>query len=851
MPDSRPVLNRGLDRGLIVSISLLVALLIASALVWGYNVAQLHAAAEWVDHTYRVLAALENITAVVRDAESAQRGYVITGNPEFLENYSSAGPEIERLLADFDRLTTDNLTQQARIPELRSRIEARLKVLADSKAVFDQGGFDALKDMIKQGVGRQKMAAVRETIDAMEQDENELLRVRSIRTDHAFYATLIAGAISLVLGLVAVAAFLRLLRRHLQARAEAAAAFWDQREEFRTTLASIGDGVMTTDAQGRVVFMNPVAESLTGWSAAEASGVPLTKVMNIFNEHTRAPAINPVERVLGEGVVVGLANHTILLKKGGGEVPIDDSAAPIRSIDGKVTGCVFVFRDIVERKAAEAEINRLLAREQRRAEQLHRLTDAALTLNSATTRESVENVLREEAKLVLDAERATIHVNGTDGQVPSTGLSAPLIARSGQPFGYLHLEGNNSDAFTEDDAAILKQLAHMAAVAVENAQLYEELHSSNQRKNEFLATLAHELRNPLAPIRNSLELMQIARGDAAALEESRTIIERQVVQMVRLIDDLLDISRISRGKIELRKEPVSLQQVIAAAIESSQHVVREYRHELTTSIPAQPLVVHVDSTRLCQVILNLINNAAKYTNPGGRIAVAVERHGDQASISVSDNGMGIAPQMLERVFEMFAQIDNSLERSQGGLGIGLTIVRRLVEMHGGTVEARSAGRDQGSEFLIRLPLSNTPLIPAGTTNGGRPERSPAAQPRRILAVDDNKDAVDTLAMMLRIMGHDLQTAYDGMEAVDVAAHFKPEIVLLDIGLPRLNGYEVCRRIRELPDGRNAFIVAITGWGQEEDRRRSREAGFDHHLVKPVDPQALEQLLAEASTRTSR
>jgi CheY-like chemotaxis protein len=291
--------------------------------------------------------------------------------------------------------------------------------------------------------------------------------------------------------------------------------------------------------------------------------------------------------------------------------------------------------------------------------------------------------------------------------------------------------------------------------------------------------------------------------------------------------------------------------VIAAAIESSQPVVREYRHELTTSIPAQPLVVHVDSTRLCQVILNLINNAAKYTNPGGRIAVAVERHGDQASISVSDNGMGIAPQMLERVFEMFAQIDNSLERSQGGLGIGLTIVRRLVEMHGGTVEARSAGRDQGSEFLIRLPLSNTPLIPAGTTNGGRPERSPAAQPRRILAVDDNKDAVDTLAMMLRIMGHDLQTAYDGMEAVDVAAHFKPEIVLLDIGLPRLNGYEVCRRIRELPDGRNAFIVAITGWGQEEDRRRSREAGFDHHLVKPVDPQALEQLLAEASTRTSR
>jgi PAS domain S-box-containing protein len=846
MVESPTALGRGLDRGLVVSIGLLVLLLIASALVWAYNVAELHSAADWVDHTHQVLATLEDIGAAVRDAESAQRGYIITGNPDFLDNYASATPKIDQLVAQFDRLTTDNAEQQARIPELRSQIAARLKILTDSKALYDQGGLPALNDMIKLGAGRQKMSELRQTIDSMERDETELLRVRSIRTEHAYRAALASGAIGLFLALVAVAAFVRLLRRHWQSRAEAATAFWDQREQFRTTLASIGDGVMTTDGAGRVEFMNQVAESLTGWHAADAQGMPLKSVMSIINEQTREPAINPVDRVLREGVVVGLANHTILLKKGGGEIPIDDSAAPIRDIDGRVTGCVFVFRDISERKAADAEIDRLLTREKLRAERLRRLTDAALTLNSATTRESVVNVLRQEAKLVLDAEHADLQFDPSDGQPTPNIVVVPLIARNGQPFGYLHLATRQAGEFTEDDQAILKQLAHMASVAVENAQLYEELHSSNQRKNEFLATLAHELRNPLAPIRNSLELMQISQGNPAMLAESRGVIERQVVQMVRLIDDLLDISRISRGKIELRKELVPLQQVIATAVESSQPIIREYRHELSTKVPGEPLTVIADPTRLAQAILNLINNAAKYTNPGGQIALVVERQDDSAVIRVRDNGVGIPPEMLDRVFEMFAQVDQSLERSHGGLGIGLTIVRRLVEMHGGTVEAHSAGRDQGSEFVVRLPLSNQLPAMAGAAPPDRRLAAPGKQPRRILAVDDNEDAVNTLAAMLRIMGHDVQTAYDGMEAVDVAARFKPEIVLLDIGLPRLNGYEVCRRIRELPDGRNTMIVAITGWGQEEDRRRSKEAGFDQHLVKPVDPAALERLIEETS-----
>ena len=365
------------------------------------------------------------------------------------------------------------------------------------------------------------------------------------------------------------------------------------------------------------------------------SGQPLKEVMRIINETTREPAENPVDRVLAEGIIVGLANHTLLVRKDGVEIPIDDSAAPIRNHEGEVMGCVLVFRDITERKQAETEINRLLAIEKRRGEQLRKLADAALTLNSATTRESVVGVVKAEAKLVFDADasgsplgrgqlRSTPQRTAPPLSLPTNGLVVPLIARSGEPFGYLQLDGRPEGDFDEDDETILAQLAHMAAVAVQNAQLYEELRIANHRKNEFLATLAHELRNPLAPIRYSLELMQLSEDEPEVQQESRTIIARQVAQMVRLIDDLLDVSRISRGKIELRPEQITLQSVIAAAREASQPIIADYRHEFTVDVPAEPIWIHADPTRLAQVLLNVLNNAAKYTPAGGRIALTVE-----------------------------------------------------------------------------------------------------------------------------------------------------------------------------------------------------------------------------------
>jgi PAS domain S-box-containing protein len=375
-------------------------------------------------------------------------------------------------------------------------------------------------------------------------------------------------------------------------------------------------------------------------------------------------------------------------------------------------------------------------------------------------------------------------------------------------------------------------------------QAEQELQENDRRKDEFLATLAHELRNPLAPIRNGLQVMRMANGNPDAVEQARNMMERQLTQMVRLVDDLLDISRISSGKLELKKERVPLLAVVNSAIETSRPLIEQMGHKLTVTLPKHSIVVEADLTRLAQVFLNLLNNAAKYSDRGGHIWLTAERQGSDVVVSVKDEGIGISADQMPRIFEMFSQVNRSLEKAQGGLGIGLTLVRRLVEMHGGRIEARSDGPGKGSEFIVRLPVVVEASIPQqedARTEGDRKSTL------RILVVDDNRDNADSLSMMLKMMGNETQTAYDGEEAVAVAVEFLPNVVLLDIGLPKLTGYEVCRRIREQPGGKELVIIAQTGWGQEDDRQRTHEVGFDHHMVKPVDPQALMKLLAGLQT----
>jgi signal transduction histidine kinase len=377
----------------------------------------------------------------------------------------------------------------------------------------------------------------------------------------------------------------------------------------------------------------------------------------------------------------------------------------------------------------------------------------------------------------------------------------------------------------------------------ERKQMENLLREAGRRKSEFLATLAHELRNPLAPLRNALQIMRLAGHDQKAIEQARTVMDRQIRHMVRLLDDLLDLSRITNGKMELHREPIDVAAAVQDAVETSRPIIEASGHRFGVDLPSQPVHVNADRTRLAQVFANLLNNSAKYTPRGGQIRLIVERQGGDVLVTIKDNGIGIPTDMLPKVFDMFTQVDRSLERAQGGLGIGLSLVRALVQMHGGQVEAASDGPGKGSAFSVRLSVL-LPPVGGSRERGGEDGGLFGCSKCRILVVDDNEDSALSLSTMLRIMGHQTQTATDGLQAVAAADACRPDVVLLDIGLPKLNGYEVCRRLRAQPWGRGIVIIAMTGWGQEEDRVRSKEAGFNIHMVKPVDPAALLKLLAD-------
>lgn len=374
------------------------------------------------------------------------------------------------------------------------------------------------------------------------------------------------------------------------------------------------------------------------------------------------------------------------------------------------------------------------------------------------------------------------------------------------------------------------------------------LQDADRRKDEFLATLAHELRNPLVPIRNGMHILRLAGNDSAAADRVHEMMERQLNHIVRLVDDLMEVSRITRGKIELRKQPIELAAIVGSAVETSKPIIEAARHQLAISLPAEPIVLEADPIRLAQVLANLLNNAAKYTEDGGRIWLTARVEGNAALISVRDDGTGIPGDMLPKVFELFAQADRTYSRAQGGLGIGLTLVRNLVGMHGGTVEAKSEGLGQGSEFVISLPLGDR-RVPHDRDE--HPEWLMAIAPRCILVVDDNRDAADTLGMLLKFFGAEVHIRNDGPSALDALEKYRPSVVLLDIGMPGMDGYQVARMVRQQFAGQDLALIALTGWGNEENRRRSKDAGFDHHLVKPVDLGALQALLASLPHPRSR
>lgn len=416
----------------------------------------------------------------------------------------------------------------------------------------------------------------------------------------------------------------------------------------------------------------------------------------------------------------------------------------------------------------------------------------------------------------------------------------PLIA-GGQLLGTLSFASRTRDTFEREEIEFLETISHYVTLAYERLRLIEQLREQDQRKDEFLATLAHELRNPLAPISNGLELIRLADHNPATIDRATKIMHRQVEQMVRLVDDLLDVARISRNKLELRKERVALESVVRNAVETSRPVLVAAQNDLHVDLPSEPVWLNADAVRLAQVFSNLLNNAAKYSEPGGRIALVARQTGGELVVRLSDTGIGIEPGKLSQIFGMFVQLDASGQQVQSGLGVGLTLVQRLIEMHGGSIEARSEGTGKGSEFVVRLPVV---MQSAQTdfTDAPVSEERPTVR-RRIMVVDDNLDSAESMALMLSLSGHEVATAHDGLEAVQLAGEFQPDMAFLDLGMPKLDGYEAARSIRQQSWGKQIVLVALTGWGQQEDKRRTREAGFDAHLVKPIDFDELEELVA--------
>ena len=630
-----------------------------------------------------------------------------------------------------------------------------------------------------------------------------------------------------------------------------------ERQQFAALVDASSDFIGVAGLDQRGVYVNRAGQQLVGLQPDQISSI---SVLDFFpkSEHDRVRGlITGAED--GDHVVVDTWFQHL---KTGQLIPVSWSFLRLRDTSGNVTGYATVTRDLTERHKAEnllraSEEKRRLALDAAKLGMWHVEPETRATTTDARyraifgTTEEWTDYLQAVAVIHPDDQPAVL-----EAVAAATRLENPtqftIEYRIAHPDGSLRWILANGQASFMGIGSARRATSFDGTVAditdrkrseEDRERLVVRLEEQDQRKDEFLATLAHELRNPLAPIRNGLQVMHRVSSDQEAIEKIRLMMERQVGQLVHLLDDLLDLSRISRGKIDLRKERMELVKAIEQAVEASRPSIEKAGHELLIEVPPESIYVDADLTRLTQVFSNLLDNAAKFTEHGGQVRLAVQLMGAEAVVSITDNGIGIPTHMLPHVFGMFTQVEGSLGRSQGGLGIGLSIVQRLVQMHGGLVEVRSDGPGRGSEFIVRLPVALS-LVQNGPVEEAKLVRS--TECLRILVVDDNLDAAETLAMLLAAEGNETRMANDGLEALDVAAAFEPDVILLDIGLPKLNGHEVCRRIRQQAWSKNTVVIALTGWGQDEDKRRTREAGFDFHLIKPVLPEALEKLLADVT-----
>lgn len=623
-----------------------------------------------------------------------------------------------------------------------------------------------------------------------------------------------------------------------------------QPEWWRIALASIGDAVITTDINGGITFLNPVAESLTGWMLREAAGVPLTTVFNIINEDTRHTVENPATQSLRDGIVVGLANHSLLIAKDGTERPIDDSAAPIRNEQGEVAGVVLVFRDVTERRKAEKALRES---EERFRLLVESVKDYAVYMMDTEGRiiswnAGAERIKGYKAEEILDRNYSVFFTTeDRRNEKPQQQLRVAKEEGKYEDESWrVRKDGTVFQAHivvtpVYDEAGAHRGFAKVTQDVTERKK-WEQEHlrerEANIKKDQFLAVLSHELRNPLAPIRNVVQVLVQQAASQPFLQHACGMLERNVRVLTRLVDDLLDFSRIAAGKVEINKELVEVSVIMERGAEMARPLIEARSHQFMVNLPKEGMWLEGDSVRLEQAIMNLLTNAAKYTEEGGKIWLSAKQEGNQVAIHVRDTGIGIEPNMLEQIFEMFTQVDTSLHRTHGGLGIGLSIVKKIVELHGGTVEVRSGGRGAGSEFIIYLPLKTAVQPVSDRTKASRA----ATRSLRVLVVDDNVDAADSLAMLLKSIGHEAQAVHSGAAALNIVKAYSPQVIVLDLAMPIMDGFQVAQRIGLHLDMSKVVLIALTGLGQEADRRRTQGAGFNYHIIKPVDPQEVQELL---------
>jgi len=660
---------------------------------------------------------------------------------------------------------------------------------------------------------------------------------------------------------------------------------------YKVVTDNMGEGLYSADAHGLLTFMNPAAEAMLGWTFDELKG---RRMHDMTHHHYPDGRPFPVEECAGFQVVRNgqtLRDYDdVFIRKDGTFLPVSYSSSPLRS-GGEIVGLVVVFRDASARRLTEEALKanesdaRLL---QELGAELMRQDDVGSFYQKIV--DGASQIMRSEfaSMQMLHPERGShgelqllafrgfapadakawewvgAETGTTCGEALKTGVrviaadtehssyrdvyhdtairavqSTPLFSRQGARVGMLSTHWNRPHEPSPRDLRNLDILARQAADIMDQQR---ELQVADRHKDQFLATLAHELRNPLAPIRNALTVLNVPGITSERAERAREVIGRQVNQMVRLIDDLMDINRISRGTLELRRRRFAIGSLVWQAVETCLSVEARRKRDISVTVPPQPLFVDADPVRLHQILCNVLNNAVKFSNDNDRISIAVDQQDRDLVLTVSDTGIGIPPGKLERVFEMFSQVEQAPGHVKTGLGIGLALVRQLAELHGGSATAHSDGVGRGSRFVIRLPIvTNPPLYPQQTA-----PRTPtqSADGRRVLVVDDNRDNADSLAALLQVEGYDVRLAYDGEEALAVAEVYRPHVLLLDIGLPKLSGYDVCRRLREEPWARQATFVAVTGWGQQRDRAQARATGFDAHLVKPVEYEKLAEVLAQ-------